>query len=57
MGKLYLLLFIITDYKAAFNAPCVGHKNDESQAQDDESLIQIIVYVAICQPVLKFGSI
>ena len=57
MGKLYLLLFIITDYKAAFNAPCVGHKNDESQAQDDESLIQIIFYVAICQPVLKFGSI
>ena len=26
---------------AAFNAPCVGHKDDESQAQDAESCYQL----------------
>ena len=28
-----LVVIVIINYYAAFNAPCVGHKDDKSQAQ------------------------
>jgi len=52
--RFYSLPIIYDYYKAyaAFTAPCVGHKDDESQAHNVSFLVMIRKFVIITNPVI-----